>query len=210
MDWHTTSTADVLTELNTSIERGLTQSEADQRLQKVGLNELVDRGTQNPWKILFDQFKSVMVLILIAAAVISLLVGDVKDAIAILAIVVLFGVLGFTQEYRAEKAMAALRKLAVPNVRVRRDGELREVAASQLVPGDIVLLEAGNVVPADALEKLEITSRRVPLEVNPATSHLYIVNPLHGGLAGLFSTHPSTQERVTRLRAMTSLELAKA
>jgi heat shock protein HtpX len=63
---------------------------------------------------------------------------------------------------------------------------------------------------ADALEKLEITSRRVPLEVNPATSHLYIVNPLHGGLAGLFSTHPSTQERVARLRAMTSLELAAA
>ena len=123
MEWHQTSTDDVLQQLNTTVELGLTQAEADQRLQKVGLNELVDRGTQNPWKILFDQFKSVMVLILIAAAVISLLVGDVKDAIAILAIVVLFGVLGFTQEYRAEKAMAALRKLAVPNVRVRRDGE---------------------------------------------------------------------------------------
>src|SRR5512147_605402 len=121
MDWHKTSTDDVLKQLHTTIERGLTQGEAEQRLQKVGLNELVDRGTKNPWKILFEQFTSVMVLILIAAAVISLLVGDLKDAIAILAIVVLFGVLGFTQEYRAEKAMAALRKMAVPNVRVRRD-----------------------------------------------------------------------------------------
>ena len=68
MDWHKTDTQDVLKQLNTTVERGLTQSEADQRLQKYGLNELVDRGTQNPWKILFDQFKSVMVLILIAAA----------------------------------------------------------------------------------------------------------------------------------------------
>src|SRR5512135_1628118 len=150
MDWHRTATDDVLKQLNTSLERGLTQGEAEQRLQEYGSNELVDRGTKNPWKILFEQFTSVMALILIAAAVISLLVGDLKDAVAILAIVALFGVLGFTQEYRAEKAMAALRKMAVPNVRVRRDGEVREVAASQLVPGDIVLLEAGNVVPADA------------------------------------------------------------
>src|SRR5512136_124387 len=177
MDWHKTTADDVLKELNTSIERGLTQSEADQRLQQYGLNELVDRGTQNPWKILFEQFKSVMVLILIAAAVISLLVGDVKDAIAILAIVVLFGVLGFTQEYRAEKAMAALRKLAVPNVRVRRDGEVREVAASQLVPGDIVLLEAGNVVPADArtvesnnlrIQEAALTGESEPIEKDTA------------------------------------------
>jgi Ca2+-transporting ATPase len=178
MDWHKTTTDDVLKQLNTSLERGLTQSEVDQRLQKVGLNELVDRGTQNPWKILFDQFKSVMVLILIAAAVISLLVGDVKDAIAILAIVVLFGVLGFTQEYRAEKAMAALRKMAVPNVRVRRDGEVREVAASQLVPGDIMLLEAGNVVPADArvvesnnlrIQEAALTGESEPIEKETAT-----------------------------------------
>jgi Ca2+-transporting ATPase len=102
MDWHKTSTDDVLKQLNTTLERGLTHSEAEQRLQKYGLNELVDRGTKNPWKILFEQFTSVMVLILIAAAVISLVIGDLKDAIAILAIVVLFGVLGFTQEYRAE------------------------------------------------------------------------------------------------------------
>src|SRR5512139_2855716 len=150
MEWHQISTADVLKQLNTTVERGLTQGEAEQRLQQHGKNELVDQGPKNPWKILLEQFTSVMVLILIAAAVISLIVGDLKDAVAILAIVVLFGVLGFTQEYRAEKAMAALRQMAVPQVRVRRDGEMRELAASQLVPGDIVLLEAGNVVPADA------------------------------------------------------------
>src|SRR5512139_4325722 len=99
MDWHKTAAADVLKQLNASLERGLTQDEAEQRLQKYGPNELVDRGTKNPWKILFEQFTSVMVLILIAAAVISLLLGDLKDAVAILAIVALFGVLGFMQEY---------------------------------------------------------------------------------------------------------------
>ena len=102
MEWHTASADDVLKHLNTTVERGLTQVEAERRLQQHGLNELVDRGTKNPWKILFEQFTSVMVLILIAAAVVSLLVGDLKDAVAILAIVVLFGILGFTQEYRAE------------------------------------------------------------------------------------------------------------
>src|SRR5512134_1643309 len=178
MDWHRTATDDVLKELNTSLERGLTQGEAEQRLQQYGSNELIDGGTKNPWKILFEQFTSVMVLILIAAAVISLLVGDLKDAVAILAIVVLFGALGFTQEYRAEKAMAALRKMAVPNVRVRRDGEVREVAASQLVPGDIVLLEAGNVVPADArivesnnlrIQEAALTGESEPIEKETAT-----------------------------------------
>ena len=173
MDWHKTATDDVLKQLNTSLERGLAQAEAEQRLQQAGLNELVDRGTKNPWKILLEQFKSVMVLILIAAAVISLLVGDLKDAVAILAIVVLFGVLGFTQEYRAEKAMAALRQMAVPNVRVRRDGEVREIAALQLAPGDVVLLEAGNVVPADArivesnnlrIQEAALTGESEPIE----------------------------------------------
>ena len=173
MEWYEISTTDVLRQLNTTVERGLTQAEADRRLQQHGLNELVDRGTKNPWKILFEQFTAVMVLILIAAAIISLLVGDLKDAVAILAIVILFGVLGFTQEYRAEKAMAALRQMAVPNVRVRRDGEVREIAASQLVPGDIILLEAGNVVPADArvvesnnlrIQEAALTGESEPIE----------------------------------------------
>jgi P-type Ca2+ transporter type 2C len=177
MEWHQTSTAGVLQQLKTTVKLGLTQSEAELRLQQAGPNELVDRGTKNPWKIFFEQFKSVMVLILIAAAVISLIVGDLKDAIAIMAIVILFGVLGFTQEYRAEKAMAALRQMAVPNVRVRRDGEVREIAASHLVPGDIVLLEAGNVVPADArivesnnlrIQEAALTGESEPIEKDPA------------------------------------------
>ena len=173
MNWYQIETKDVLQQLNTTAEYGLTQSEAEKRLAQHGPNELVDRGAKSPWRILFEQFKSVMVLILIAAAVLSLIVGDLKDAAAILAIVVLFGVLGFTQEYRAEKAMTALRQLAVPNVRVRRDGDVCEIAASHLVPGDIVLLEAGNVVPADArllasnqlrIQEAALTGESEPIE----------------------------------------------
>src|SRR5207244_3276486 len=96
----------------------------------------------------------------IIAAAISLALGDYKDAIAILAIVVLNAVLGFSQEYRAEKAIAALKKLAVPNVKVRRSGHIKEMSARELVPGDIVLLETGNLVPADC-RLLETANLRV-------------------------------------------------
>ena len=91
-----------------------------------------------------------MVLILIVAAVISGILGETTEVIVIMIIVVLNAALGFTQEYRAEKSMAALKKMAVPKVRVKRDGRVREIRAQELVPGDIILLEAGNTVPADA------------------------------------------------------------
>ena len=180
MTWHHMDATAVIQQLQTSRESGLSQSEVERRLAQYGLNELVERGVKSPWKILVEQFTSAMVLILIVAAVISMLVGDLKDAIAILAIVVLFGVLGFTQEYRAEQAMTALRKMAVPNVRVRRDGEVHELAASQLVPGDSVLLEAGNVVPADArivesnnlrIQEAALTGESEPIEKMSGALH---------------------------------------
>jgi Ca2+-transporting ATPase len=115
---------------------------------------------RNPWRILATQFIEVMVVVLIVAAAISLLVGDLKDAIVILIIVVLNATLGFGQEYRAERALAALKKLAVPTVKVRRDGQMREISARELVPGDVVLLEAGALVPADS-RLLQSVSLRV-------------------------------------------------
>lgn len=149
MSWYKLNIAETLDRFNNDVKSGLSSAEAQRRLIEHGPNELIDRGSKNPWKILWEQFTATMVLILIAAAIISMVVGDLKDAIAILAIVVLFGLLGFVQEYRAEQAMAALRKMSVPNVRVRRDGAVVETSAPQLVPGDVVLLEAGNVIPAD-------------------------------------------------------------
>ncbi len=147
--WHTQSVDEVLSELSVQPEAGLNEAEAGQRLATYGPNELIERGGKHPLRILWQQFTSTMVLILIAAAVVSGLLGKATETIAIAAIVVLFALLGFVQEYRAEQAMAALKKLAVPVVRVLRGGERRELSARELVPGDVILLEAGSAVPAD-------------------------------------------------------------
>jgi len=149
MIWHRTETNVVLEELNTDKERGLTSSEAGARLAKHGPNELVERSSRSPLQIFWAQLTETMVVILIVAAVAAGALGDTKDAIAILAIVLLFAILGFIQEYRAEQAIAALKKMAVPSVKVIRDGGLTELSARELVPGDILQLETGNLVPAD-------------------------------------------------------------
>jgi P-type Ca2+ transporter type 2C len=148
-NWHQIDVATAQQTLNVQMATGLADDEAQRRLLEHGPNELVERGSKSPWRILWEQLTSTLVLVLIVAGVVSGLLGDLEDTIAILAIVVLNAVLGFRQEYQAEQAMAALKKLAVPTVRVRRSGHVREISARDLVPGDIVLLEAGNLVPAD-------------------------------------------------------------
>ncbi len=148
-EWHRAQVVEVLTELGTSEERGLTVEEVARRTAEVGPNELAEGGARSVWLILWEQLSALMMVLLLAAAVISALLGDYKDAAVISAIVVLNALLGFSQEYRAEQAMAALKKLSVPMTRVRRDGEVREVSSRELVPGDIVFLEAGNFVAAD-------------------------------------------------------------
>lgn len=107
-DWYRLEAADILTRLEADPEQGLNRAEAQRRLANFGPNELVECGLKSPWLILWEQLTTVMAVILIIAAVISAALGDYKDAVAIMAIVVLNAVLGFTQEYRAEKAMAAL------------------------------------------------------------------------------------------------------
>jgi Ca2+-transporting ATPase len=159
-NWHQLSGSHTLERLGSDAERGLSASEAQSRLAQYGFNELVEKGGRGPLAILWEQLTATMVLILIAAAVISGFLGKWQEAVAILAIVLLFAFLGFIQEYRAERAMAALKKLAVPLVRVRRDGEVMEISARELTPGDIVLLEAGNLVPAD-MRLLESVNLRI-------------------------------------------------
>ena len=141
--WHTAAIADVTHTLDVHLEQGLDNEEAVNRQARYGLNELEERSGVSPWRLLWVQFTNTMVLILIAAAIVSGFLGKVA------AIVILFALLGFFQEYRAEQAMAALKRLAVPLVRVRRRGEVMELSAKELVPGDIVLVEAGNATPAD-------------------------------------------------------------
>ncbi|MBX2944577.1 MAG: cation-translocating P-type ATPase [Cyclobacteriaceae bacterium] len=146
---HVENTEDVIQKLKTSAKAGLSAGEAKSRLAEYGPNELEERVKKPAWKMLLGQFMETMVVILIIAAVISGFLGKEIETIAIAAIVVLFAILGFVQEYRAEKAMAALKQLTVPFVRVIRDGVTDEISAKTLVPGDIIVLEAGNIVPAD-------------------------------------------------------------
>ncbi len=169
-------TAEVLTDLQTDEGCGLSAAAVEQRLAQYGPNALVEQGGNSPWVILLAQFTSLMVLLLIGAAVVSgAVLGEWEDAAVILIVVVLNATFGFHQEYSAEQAMAALKKLGVPRVRVRRDGTTTEVPARALVPGDIVLLEAGNVVPADMrlveacnlrVQESTLTGEAEPVEKN--------------------------------------------
>jgi Ca2+-transporting ATPase len=175
--WHTSEVEDVLNALGTRAASGLSEDEAARRLVEQGPNELEDKGTRRPWVILWEQFTEAMIIILIVAAVVSALLGDYEDSIAIAAIVVLNAALGYAQEYRAERAMAALKRLSAPSVKVRREGHVREISASELVPGDVVLLESGNLVPADGrlleeanlrVQESALTGESEPVDKDPA------------------------------------------
>jgi P-type Ca2+ transporter type 2C len=146
--------------LATDPAAGLTAQEAADRLERVGPNELVERGRKPAWRLLAEQFANTMILVLVAAAAVTAIIGDLKDTIVILAIVVLNAVVGFVQEYRAEQAMAALKAMATPSVQVVRDGHVRLVPAAALVPGDVVLLAQGDVLAAD-LRLVEAAGLRV-------------------------------------------------
>lgn len=148
MEYHLQSATEAAEALQTSPE-GLTSDEARQRAQHYGKNVLEAKKKKTVWSMLFQQFTDFMILILIAAAVISGVIGEVTDTIVILAIVVINAIVGVVQEWRAEKAMEALESMASSNARVMRDGQSMEIPAAELVPGDVVTLEAGNVIPAD-------------------------------------------------------------
>ncbi|NEZ57940.1 calcium-translocating P-type ATPase, PMCA-type [Adonisia turfae] len=147
--WYQLEADVVARQINSDLEDGLTTATAQQRLLRDGPNELMAAKGKSPWQVLWGQISEPLVVMLIVAAVISGIVGDLRDAIAILAIVIFNATLGFRQERKAERALAALKKLAVPTVRVKRDGQIQECSMVSVVRGDLVLLETGNVVPAD-------------------------------------------------------------
>ena len=148
--WHTLGAEEVLRRLDVNPQHGLDDEQVQARRAQFGRNELEETRGRSPLAILLDQFKETMVIVLMVAAAISAVLGEGKDAAVILVIVVLNAILGFTQEYRAEQAMGALKKLSNPVVKVRRNGLLQKLPSDQLVPGDIILLEAGDSIPADA------------------------------------------------------------
>ena len=168
---------DVAGELQTHIETGLTQEEARRRLAAHGPNQLSERPRPGFLALLWDQFNNYLVIILIAAAVISFGLGEVVDSLAIMFIVILNAVVGVIQESKAEQALEALQKMSAPNAQVVRDGHVQVVPGREIVGGDIVLLEAGNYVPADLrlvesvnlkIEEASLTGESVPVEKDAA------------------------------------------
>ncbi|HQE80887.1 MAG TPA: calcium-translocating P-type ATPase, PMCA-type [Syntrophorhabdaceae bacterium] len=169
---HILETDNIVKQLNSSLD-GLTNDEARKRLNEYGPNELMEKKKKTAIAMFLDQFKDFMILILIGAAVISGFIGELSDTIAIIVIIVINAIIGFIQEYRAEKAMDALKKMAAYTATVIRDGVHTSIAASELVPGDIVVLEAGRIVPADMrlletfnlkVEEAALTGESIPVE----------------------------------------------
>lgn len=153
------TTEEVLSKLD-SDQKGISSTQAKERLSQHGPNQLESTTKPSPLKIFIGKFKDYMVLVLIFAAIISFIAGETTNAYVILGIVVLVAIIGFVQEYKAEKAMEALREMVAPEADVIRDGQMSTIPAADLVPGDVVFLEAGDKVPADG-RILEVTSLQV-------------------------------------------------
>ena len=170
--WHSLSQEETFERLN-STPAGLSRAEAGRRLAESGPNEIQAARQISAWEILLEQFKNILILILLGATAISLFLGHGIESIVI-AVIVLFAVLlGFIQEYRAERAIEALRQMAAPTASVLRDGGEAEIPARDLVSGDVILLHTGDRIPADArlleainlqMEEAALTGESVPVE----------------------------------------------
>ena len=173
MEWYKKKKEEVASELNTHIDKGITDEEAQKRLEKYGLNELKEEAKQSMLSKIIEQFKDFLIIILIIASIISYAVGEKVDAVVIIAIVIVNAALGIYQEGKAEKSLEALKKMAAPNAKVLRNGIVEVIPSSNIVPGDIVVLETGDIIPADLrliessnlkIEEASLTGESVPVE----------------------------------------------
>jgi P-type Ca2+ transporter type 2C len=224
-NWHTVEVEKAIRSLESDRVHGLTSQQVTERLQRYGTNELVETGGRSSFDIFIDQFKNIMLVMLIAVAIISaaldihnaMATGTFifpKDAVAIFAVVLLNGILGYVQESGAEKALAALKTLASSKVRLLRDGNLLEIDAKELVPGDIILLEAGVKVPADGriLEEANLQVREAALtgEAHAAEKEAPILLPADAPLGDrinlVFSGTEVVQGRATVLITGTGMQ----
>jgi Ca2+-transporting ATPase len=164
----------------TDLKIGLSSPEVKKRLDEVGPNQLEEKKGRTPWDMFLEQFKDVLVLILLISALVSFILGEVSDAIVIAIILILNATLGVVQEYKAEKSLAALKKMTTPNALVIRDGKQAKIEATQLVPGDIVLLESGDHIPADLrlsmvtslkIQEAVLTGESLPVEKTAERIH---------------------------------------
>lgn len=175
MNWYKQGIGEITKNLGTSIEKGLTDIKVEKRLEKYGKNELREKPKEGFLSKLINQFSDFLVLILIVAAIISMFIGEGRDSIVILSIVAVNAFLGIYQEGKAEKALEALQKMTSPTAKIIRDGHLDLISTSYLVPGDLVVLEAGDIVPADIrlvessnlkIDEASLTGESVPVEKN--------------------------------------------
>ena len=207
------SSAAALVHLESS-PQGLTAAEAQQRLDRFGPNRLRETPPRPTWLKFVDQFKNLLVLVLIGAAALAGAVGDIKDAMVILVVVVLNAGLGFYQEHRAEATLAALKQMLARHARVRRGGEVLQVGAEALVPGDIVLLEAGDRVPADArvlaAHNAEVAEAALTGESHATGKHALALAPGAHALAErlnmVFMNTVVTRGRIEALVAATGMQ----
>ena len=179
VSWHTLSAEETLKRLETPLTEGLTSEEAQRRLKEYGPNQLVEKDRRTFAQMVWEQLRGFVILLLIGAAIVSAILGEYVDAGAIIAIVLLNTILGVVQESRAEEALAALKRMAAPDSQVLRDGKRVTVPGPELVPGDIVFMEAGYYVPADVrlleavnlrVEEAALTGESVPVQKNAAAT----------------------------------------
>ena len=171
--WYQLPAEEAARRLRTDLHAGLSEDEVRERRERYGANEIREGVRRGPLAMFLGQFTDFMILVLIGAAIVSGMIGDVVDTLAIVAIVVLNAVIGFVQEYRAERAIAALKQMAALQAQVRRNGHAAMIPANELVPGDVVLIEAGNALPADLrlveavqlkIEEAALTGESQPVE----------------------------------------------
>jgi Ca2+-transporting ATPase len=217
-EFHTLSVTDTLSTLKTTAEKGLSETEVQQRQVEYGKN-ILPSGEKTNWiQLILQQFSDLMVIILIVAAIISAFLGDTKDVVVILAIVILNAILGIYQEYQAEKALAALSKLQVPQVRVRRKGEVDQISAEELVPGDIVILNEGDRVPADGrllesinlqIDESALTGESMPVEKDteaiPGNSPVAVADRINMAFMGTAVTYGRGEIAITQTGLKTEL-----
>jgi len=220
---HAQPVTDLLQQLQVEPRSGLTDAQVDQTRARVGWNQLAEKPPPPLWKRFLAHFTDVMVLLLIGAAIIAMFLQEWTDAFAILAIVILNGILGFFQEERAGQALAALRKLSSPQAKVHREGQLRSVPARDLVPGDVIELEAGDSVPADArliqafsvmVAEAALTGESTPVEKDASTmlpadaplgdrvNMVYFSTVVTGGKATALVTGTGMQTELGRIAGM--------
>ena len=179
--WYTKDLETITKELRTNVERGLNEEEVSRRIEKYGKNRLKEKKKESMFIRFIKQFNDFMIIILIIASIVSAVIayvegsGDYIDSIIIIAIVIFNAIMGLVQETKAEKSLEALKKLSAPISKVRRSGKVVEIDSSEVVPGDIVILEAGNYVPADCriikssdlkIEESSLTGENAPVTKN--------------------------------------------